>query len=111
MLRVNFDTCNTLRAGQDPLASFEHFADRVVHAHAKDIGGVLLEMGGEVTGTPTGVACGQGAIDWIKVVPILRSVVLSVECTTEDGAEASLAHLRHRVPETPRPGIRADSNS
>jgi sugar phosphate isomerase/epimerase len=98
MLGVNFDTGNTLLAGQDPYAFLEHFADRVVHVHAKDIGGVLLDMVGKVTGTPTGVACGEGVIDWARVIAILRRHgyrgVLSVECTTEEQAEASLAHLR-----------------
>lgn len=101
MLRVNFDTGNTFLAGQDPYAFLEHFADRVVHVHAKDIGGVLLDMVGKVTGTPTGVACGQGVIDWTRIVDILRrhhySGVLSVECTTEEEAELSLQHLRPLV--------------
>ena len=59
MVRVNFDTGNTLLTGggQDPYVFLEHFADWVVHVHPKDIGGVLLEMVSQVAGTPTGVAC------------------------------------------------------
>jgi sugar phosphate isomerase/epimerase len=98
MVGVNFDTGNTLLAGQDPYAFLEHFADRVVHVHAKDIGGTLLELVGKVTGTPTGVACGDGVIDWGRVVDILGrsgyAGVLSVECTTEEEAQRSLAHLQ-----------------
>jgi sugar phosphate isomerase/epimerase len=45
-----------------------------------------------------GCACGDGVIDWMKVVGILKGGrydgVLSVECGTPLDAERSLAHLR-----------------
>jgi sugar phosphate isomerase/epimerase len=97
-LGVNFDTGNSFLAGADPLALLEVVAPHVVHVHAKDIGGALLEQRGTVTGTPVGVACGDGVIDWVAVVNALRrhgfAGVLSVECGTEEQAAQSLAHLR-----------------
>lgn len=52
---------------------------------------------GKVTGTPVGCACGEGVIDWRRVVSILRdanwSGVLSVECGTPKQAADGLRHL------------------
>jgi sugar phosphate isomerase/epimerase len=97
-LGVNFDTGNSFLAGADPLVLLEALAPRVVHVHAKDIGGALLDRRGTVTGTPVGVACGDGVIDWAAVVATLRrsgfTGVLSVECGTEEQAERSLSYLR-----------------
>jgi sugar phosphate isomerase/epimerase len=98
-LRVNYDTGNSFLAGaEDPYAMLEALAPLVVHVHAKDIGGALLDQRGQVTGTPVGVACGDGVVDWARVVRILRGAgyrgVLSVECGTEAEAARSLAHLR-----------------
>ncbi len=54
---------------------------------------------GKVSGTPVGCACGQGVIDWCRVVSILTeggyNGVLSVECGTPQQAIDSLAHLQH----------------
>lgn len=88
-LAVNFDTGNAYLAGhEDPYAMLEALADRVVHVHAKDIGGALLQQRGQVTGTPVGVACGDGVVDWGRVVGSLQAHgyrgVLSVECGTPD---------------------------
>ena len=97
MLRVNYDCGNVLLAGTDPIEYLETFKHKVVHVHAKDIGDELLDQRGKITGTPVGVACGDGAIDWPKVVEILEGVgyegVFSVECGTEDQARRSFAHL------------------
>jgi len=71
----------------------------LAHVHAKDISmaQVKLEQG-KVTGTPVGCACGHGAIDWGRVVAILREGgyhgVLSVECGTPQQAADSLSHLK-----------------
>ena len=59
-----------------------------MHLHAKDIS--VEQAGaerGKVTGTPVGCACGDGVIDWKKVIQIIRQdcprdIVLSVECGT-----------------------------
>ena len=52
---------------------------------------------GVVTGTPVGCACGDGVVDWERVLSILRTLdrdlVLSVECGTIEQAERSLAFL------------------
>ena len=46
---------------------------------------------------PVGVACGDGVIDWAKVIEILRpldrEIVLSVECGTIEQAEKSFHYL------------------
>ena len=50
-----------------------------------------------MTGTAVGCACGDGVIDWRRIVQRLKQAgfagVLSVECGTEDQAAKSLAHL------------------
>jgi len=99
MLKVNFDTGNSYLAGVEPYDMLEHFADRVVHVHAKDISLAQASAErGKVTGTPTGCACGDGVVDWQRIIDILaqhsRDIVLSVECTTEAEAVRSLAHLQ-----------------
>jgi sugar phosphate isomerase/epimerase len=99
MLRVNYDTGNAFLGGEDPYAGLQAVADRVVHMHAKDISIEHAEAKkGKVTGTPVGCACGDGVIDWHRVVRILTgagySGVLSVECGTALQAERSLAHLK-----------------
>jgi len=98
-LRVNFDTGNSFLAGEDPYAFLEAVKSKVVHVHGKDIEVKQAEAErGKVTGTAVGCACGDGVIDWKKVIAILRSVnyqgILSVECGTEEQAERSLKHLR-----------------
>jgi sugar phosphate isomerase/epimerase len=99
MLRVNYDTGNAFLGGEDPYEGLRAVADRVVHMHAKDISIQHAEAEkGKVTGTPVGCACGDGVIDWRKVVGILKGAgfdgVLSVECGTPLQAERSLAHLK-----------------
>jgi sugar phosphate isomerase/epimerase len=98
MLRVNYDTGNAFLGGADPYDGLRSVLDRLVHLHAKDISlGQAESEKGKVTGTPVGCACGQGLIDWTRVVSILRSGgydgVLSVECGTARQAEDSLQFL------------------
>jgi sugar phosphate isomerase/epimerase len=96
---INFDTGNSYLAGQDPYAWLEHVLDRLVHVHAKDIS---LQQStserGKVTGTPVGCACGDGVIDWKRVIAVCRKaprdLVLSVECGTIEQAARSLKHLK-----------------
>jgi sugar phosphate isomerase/epimerase len=73
--------------------------DHVRHVHAKDISIEHSErQRGKVTGTPVGCACGDGVVDWEKVLEILdpldREIFLSVECGTIDQAARSLEFLR-----------------
>jgi sugar phosphate isomerase/epimerase len=97
-LRVNYDTGNAYLAGEDPYEGLRAVRHLLVHVHAKDIALEHSEAErGKVTGTPVGCACGDGVMDWKKVVGILRESgfngVLSVECGTEEQARRSLAHL------------------
>jgi sugar phosphate isomerase/epimerase len=97
-LRVNYDTGNAYLAGEDPYQGLLAVRHLLVHLHAKDITIQHAEAErGKVTGTPVGCACGDGVIDWARVVAILReggfNGVLSVECGTSDQAKRSLAHL------------------
>jgi sugar phosphate isomerase/epimerase len=96
---INFDTGNSYLCGHDPYAWLERVLPRLVHLHAKDISaGQSKDERGKVTGTPVGCACGDGEIDWARVIAICakapRDIVFSVECGTVDQAERSVAHLR-----------------
>jgi sugar phosphate isomerase/epimerase len=102
---INFDTGNAYLAGQDPYEWLEHVRDRLVHLHAKDISVQQSEdERGRVTGTPVGCACGEGVIDWARVLAILapldREICLSVECGTVEQAAASIQHLRAQIDST-----------
>jgi sugar phosphate isomerase/epimerase len=98
-IQVNWDTGNAyLAAVEDPYEALEHVVDRVYHVHAKDISLEHSERErGKVTGTPVGCACGDGVVDWERVLRILdpldRELTLSVECGTIEEAERSLAYL------------------
>ncbi len=96
---INFDTGNSYLSGQDPYLWLERVLGRLVHLHAKDIAMSQAESErGKVTGTPVGCGCGEGVIDWKKVIEICRKgtrdIVFSVECGTVEQAESSLKHLR-----------------
>jgi sugar phosphate isomerase/epimerase len=98
-IQVNWDTGNAYLAGvEDPYEALVRVSDRVFHVHAKEIS---FEHGererGKVTGTPVGCACGDGVVDWERVLHILdpldRELTLSVECGTIDEAERSRSFL------------------
>jgi sugar phosphate isomerase/epimerase len=98
LLRINYDTGNAHLGGVDPYEGLKTSGKRLVHIHAKDISYEQSgEERGKVSGTPVGCACGDGVIDWDKVITILTALdfhgVLSVECGTSDQAARSLAHL------------------
>ena len=96
---INFDTGNSYLCGFDPYEWLERVKDRLIHLHAKDISVSQSEdERGKVTGTPVGCACGDGVIDWARVIEICRTVdrdeiVFSVECGTVDQAKRSIEHL------------------
>lgn len=99
MLRINYDTGNAFLGGEDPYDGLKASLPLLAHIHAKDISIRQAETEqGKVTGTPVGCACGDGVIDWARVVRILNdanwSGVLSVECGTPQQAVDSLAHLK-----------------
>jgi sugar phosphate isomerase/epimerase len=95
-LSCNPDTGNVFMSGGDPYVFIEAIARRVVHVHAKDV--KITKEVGKVTGVPSGCACGDGVIDWPRVVTILRKAgfkgVLAVECGTEEQAAKSIKYLR-----------------
>jgi sugar phosphate isomerase/epimerase len=96
---INFDTGNSYLAGEDPYKWLERVVGRLVHLHAKDISVEHSDAErGKVTGTPVGCACGDGVIDWARVIKICkkakRDIVFSVECGTVPQAERSIKHLQ-----------------
>jgi sugar phosphate isomerase/epimerase len=96
---INFDTGNSYLCGHDPYVWLERVKSRLVHLHAKDISVQQSDSDrGKVTGTPVGCACGEGVIDWKRVIDICktapRDIVLSVECGTVPQAESSVQHLK-----------------
>jgi sugar phosphate isomerase/epimerase len=102
---VNYDSGNTFLAGEDPYQMLDAIISKVVHVHAKDISVEQADKDrGKVTGTAVGCACGDGVIDWRRVVRQLNkagfSGVLSVECGTEEQAKRSLSHLNLVLAET-----------
>jgi len=102
-IRINWDTGNSYLAGiEDPYEGLELVKKQVFHVHAKDISMEQSESErGKVTGTPVGCACGQGVVDWERVLDILdpldREIILSVECGTIEQAKDSLEFLSELV--------------
>ena len=99
---INFDTGNSYLCGHNPYQWLAKVVGRLVHLHAKDIALAQSHAErGKVTGTPVGCACGEGVIDWARIIAICkkakRDIVLSVECGTVEQAERSIAHLRELV--------------
>ena len=96
---VNFDTGNAYLNGKSDIYEWlEHVLPRLVHLHAKDISVAQGEQErGKVTGTAVGCACGDGVVDWERVVTICnrapRDIVFSVECGTTEQARRSYEHL------------------
>jgi sugar phosphate isomerase/epimerase len=99
-IAVNWDTGNSYLAGvEDPYEGLAAVRQHVRHIHAKDISMAHSEAKrGLVTGTPVGCACGEGVVDWDRVIeimePIDRDIFLSVECGTIGEAERSLGFLK-----------------
>ncbi len=100
-LQINYDTGNAFMSGNDPIEMLKPCLSKLIHLHAKDIGGAQMEERGKVTGVPVGVACGDGVVDWAKVIellrPLERDIVMSVECGTIEQAERSLKHLNELI--------------
>ena len=100
---VNFDTGNAYLGGRSDVYDWlEHVRERLVHLHAKDISVAQSDAErGKVSGTAVGCACGDGAIDWRRIIEICRrapvDIVMSVECGTLEEAEKSYRHLRGLV--------------
>lgn len=90
--------------------------DRLVHLHAKDISvQQSTSERAKVTGTPVGCACGDGVIDWGRVIAICRKaqrdIVFSVECGTVEQAARSVVHLKKLLDKTASPDKATRSKS
>jgi sugar phosphate isomerase/epimerase len=97
-LTINLDTGNSYLSGNDPHEWLEAIVSRVEHLHAKDISPEdARRYRGKVRGM-LGCACGDGVIDWKRIVATLAAadhdVVLSVECGSLEAAVKSHAYLR-----------------
>jgi len=96
---INYDTGNSYLAGADDTYDWlEHVTGRLVHLHAKDISfSQSGEERGKVTGTPTGCACGDGVVDWKRIIQIAKKcpndIVFSVECGNVPDAIRSFEYL------------------
>lgn len=96
---INYDTGNSYLAGTtDTYEWLAHVVDRLVHLHAKDISIKHSQAEkGKVTGTPTGCACGDGVVDWMRIIELVKKcpsdIVLSVECGNVPDAIRSFEHL------------------
>ena len=100
---INFDAGNAyLGGGGDIYDWLESEKHNLVHFHAKDIS---IQQGqderGKVTGTPVGCACGDGVVDWKRVIEIVKTsgkdMVFSVECGTVPDAVKSFEYLSKLV--------------
>jgi len=99
---VNFDTGNSYLCGYEPADWLEQVKQKLVHLHAKDISvEKSKDQRGKVTGTPSGCACGDGVVQWEKIIEICKSaprdIVMSVECGTIEQAEKSLKYLKDLI--------------
>lgn len=94
---VNLDTGNSFLSGNDPHAWLEESIADIVHVHAKDISAEDAERYRGKRRGMLGCACGDGVLDWARIVEICRTaprdLVLSVECGSVEQAERSLRHL------------------
>ncbi len=102
---INYDTGNSYLAGTtDTYEWLKHVNDRLIHLHAKDISFAQSgEERGKVTGTAVGCACGEGVVDWKRVIDIVKDcpndIVFSVECGTVPEAITSYEHLSQLIAE------------
>lgn len=111
-LRMNMDTGNTFIAGQDPVAFFNQFKDKVSHIHIKDVSETLAaSLRGELTGIAVSqTAIGDGVNDdnIVKCFDILVDIgydgIVSIECEGDGGPmiEKSLAWVRELVADANR---------
>ena len=106
---VNLDTGNSYLSMNDPAEWLEQILPRVTHLHAKDISAEDSERyRGKVRGM-LGCACGDGVIDFPRIVKTLAAahhdVVLSVECGGLEAAIKSYHYLSRLIgeAETPTP--------
>jgi sugar phosphate isomerase/epimerase len=94
---INLDTGNSFLSGNDPHVWLEDAIEEVVHVHAKDISEQDAERYRGKRRGMLGCACGDGVLDWARIVETCRraprDLVLSVECGSAVDAERSLEYL------------------
>jgi sugar phosphate isomerase/epimerase len=100
---VNLDTGNSYLSMNDPAEWLEQILPRVTHLHAKDISAEdSKRYRGKVRGM-LGCACGEGVIDFPRIVKTLAAAdhdtVLSVECGGLDAAIKSYHYLSRLIDE------------
>jgi sugar phosphate isomerase/epimerase len=100
-LTINLDTGNSYLSENDPAEWLEHIVGRVTHLHAKDISQADSDRyRGKVRGM-LGCACGEGVIDFPRIVRTLTAAdhdsVLSVECGGLDAARKSFTYLTELI--------------
>jgi sugar phosphate isomerase/epimerase len=98
---INLDTGNSYLSENDPAEWLDTIVSRVTHLHAKDISPEdARRYRGKVRGM-LGCACGEGVIDWKRIVSTLAAadhdVVLSVECGSLDAAVKSYTFLNDLI--------------
>ena len=91
-IQVNWDTGNAYIAGaEDPYEGLERAGCTCLPRPRQGHFLRAERRPGQGTGTPVGCACGEGVVDWERVLHILdrldREITLSVECGTIDQAE------------------------
>jgi sugar phosphate isomerase/epimerase len=100
---INYDCGNAFLGGAADIYDWlESVKGDLVHFHAKDIS---IQQGkderGKVTGTPVGCACGDGVVDWKRVIDIVKTtgkeIVFSVECGNVPDAIKSFEHLSRLI--------------
>jgi sugar phosphate isomerase/epimerase len=96
-LTINLDAGNSYLSENDPHEWLEQIIGEVSHMHTKDIShDDAKRLRGKVRGMLR-CACGDGVIDWKRIVDTLtradHDVVLSVECGSPDAATKSYTYL------------------
>jgi sugar phosphate isomerase/epimerase len=100
-LTINLDTGNSYLSENDPAEWLEDIVSQVTHMHAKDISAEdARRYRGKIRGM-LGCACGDGVIDWPRIVATLKAadhdVVLSVECGSLAAATKSYTYLTELI--------------
>ncbi|MGK3958463.1 sugar phosphate isomerase/epimerase family protein [Arthrobacter sp. R4] len=108
-LTVNLDTGNSFLSENDPHEWLENIVANVTHVHAKDISlADAAKYRGKIRGM-LGCTCGEGVIDWERIVRTLAAadhdVVLSVECGSLDAATKSYHYLSEVIQRVGAPAL------
>lgn len=64
-LWLNYDPANFAHAGEDPVAAFTRLRERIAYVHLKDLR--------TIAGRKEYCACGEGELDWGRLLPLLAT--------------------------------------